>query len=245
MRINAYQKNFDFQEKFWWFVGMRKVYSMILDKVDNPLPFKRVLDVGCGVGNNLNILQRYGTVIGIDNSSIPLEFCIKTGFNKCVQASAADLPFEDEVFSIVAALNILEHVENDEKIIQELKRVCRRGGTVLIITSAFPFLWGSHDEASHHKRRYKKDSLMQIIKKSDMSVERITYINIFIFHILAISRPFQRLFRKSRKRPEVEIQKLPKFINSLLIMLFSLESVIIKNHNLPYGSSLLCLARKN
>ena len=244
MEISVYQKSYYFQESFWWFVGMRKIYSRILDNVNNQSVVRRVLDVGCGVGNNLNILRKYGTVIGIDSSSVPLQFCKKAGFNKCVQASATELPFEDGAFSMVAALNIIEHVENDEKLIQELGRVCQRGGTVLIVTSAFPFLWGTHDEASHHYRRYLKGSLSRKIKGLGLDIERISYINIFIFHILAIIRPFQKLFRKSYKRPEVEIQEIPKFINWLLIMLLSLESIIIKNLNLPYGASLLCLARK-
>ena len=66
MELSVYQKNYEFQESFWWFVGMRKIYSSILDNVNNQSTARRVLDVGCGVGNNMNTLSKYGSVIGID-----------------------------------------------------------------------------------------------------------------------------------------------------------------------------------
>ncbi len=244
MELSVYQKNYEFQESFWWFVGMRKIYSSILDNVNNQSAVRRVLDVGCGVGNNMNTLGKYGSVLGIDVSNVPLQFCKKKGFNKCVQADATELPFQGGVFSIVAALNIIEHVENDVKLIQELKRVCQKGGTILIVTSAFPFLWGRHDEASHHYRRYTKGLLAQKLSASEVNIESLSYINMFGFHILDIIRPLQKLIYNSREKPEAEIQTIPRFINWFLIMFLSLESIIIKTFNLPYGASLVCLARK-
>ena len=268
MELNAYQKNYEFQERFWWFVGMRKIYSGILEGLGNKFTTGLVLDVGCGVGNNLNLFRNYGTPMGVDISNVPLQFCKKSGFDRCVQAEATELPFRSGVFPIVAALNVSEHVKNDTKLFQELERVCQKGGIVLIVTSAFPFLWGVHDEASHHYRRYRKSELLEKVRASGLYVERISYINMFGFHILSIIRPFKKMVSKFRAnfvrngrpkataRPqnlagiskgakaEVEIRKLPGFINWFLTKLLFLEAFTIKRINLPYGVSLLCLLRK-
>lgn len=97
-----------------------------------PLPNSKVLDIGCGGGLLTNALAERGhTVVGIDLSSKSLEIAKQSDATKSVsylEASADNLPFEDHSFDAVCAMDLLEHVENPAKVIEEASRVLKKGG---------------------------------------------------------------------------------------------------------------------
>lgn len=91
-----------------------------------------VLDIGCGGGFLTNALAKVGhTVSGIDLSTESLRIAAETDLTKSVRYSHADayaLPFEDKIFDVVCAMDLLEHVDTPGKVIQEASRVLRPGG---------------------------------------------------------------------------------------------------------------------
>ncbi len=97
-----------------------------------------VLDVGCGGGFLTNTLAKEGhTVTGIDLSEKSLKIAKKhdkTNTVSYIHANAYNLPFEKESFHVVCAMDILEHVEDPLKLIQEASRVLKQGGLFLFHT---------------------------------------------------------------------------------------------------------------
>lgn len=93
---------------------------------------QRVLDIGCGGGFLTNALALKGhEVFGIDLSSTSLEVAQRKDATQKVRyqvANAYDLPFENESFDVVCAMDILEHVENPQKVIEEASRVLKKNG---------------------------------------------------------------------------------------------------------------------
>lgn len=96
-----------------------------------PKPIQ-LLDIGCGAGFLTNALAEIGhDVTGIDLSRASLDTARKhdkTGKVRYLFADAYALPFESESFDVVCAMDILEHVEEPEKLIKEASRVLRKGG---------------------------------------------------------------------------------------------------------------------
>lgn len=92
----------------------------------------KVLDIGCGAGFLTNYLAQEGyEVTGIDLSRSSLKEAQAYDRSKRVKylyADAYDLPFEEDSFDVVCAMDILEHVEQPARLIQQASRVLRKGG---------------------------------------------------------------------------------------------------------------------
>ncbi len=116
--------------------------SKVLEK---KFPGKRlqILDVGCGGGLLANHLALHHEVIGIDLSEKSLEIARHfdtTKSVKYIQASAMALPFPEESFDVVIAMDLLEHVENPQHVVEEASRVLKKGGLFFFHTFNRNFL---------------------------------------------------------------------------------------------------------
>src|SRR5438445_10012688 len=105
--------------------------------IQNRATGAKYLDVGCGTGLWTTTLSELGTVCGLDFSSDALTFCQKRGINQLVRASATSLPFADGSYDIITALGLIEHLDDDKGFVRELYRVCKPGGHLLLLTSAY------------------------------------------------------------------------------------------------------------
>ena len=144
----------------------------------------QVLDVGCGAGNMIHHLSRYGTVKGIDNNPIPLKVAHQRGYD-AQQASAEDIPFPDGSFDLVAALDLIEHCPDDLPVLLQCYRVCAPGGHIIITVPAFQWLWSHNDVIDHHYRRYTAGQLRALLDHVGLQVLRMTYNNTLIFPLAA------------------------------------------------------------
>lgn len=102
------------------------------------------LDIGCGAGLLTNFLASFGhRVSGIDLSEGSLKIAKEKDITASVNytaGSAYDLPYENESFDIVCAMDLLEHVDNPEKVIEEASRVLKKGGLFFFHTFSRNFL---------------------------------------------------------------------------------------------------------
>jgi len=82
------------------------------------------------------------------------------------------LPFQDATFDLVCALDIVEHVDDDERALSELARVCMPGATLLLSTPLHPSRWTSFDDFVGHRRRYEPHELLGKLAANELVVER-------------------------------------------------------------------------
>jgi SAM-dependent methyltransferase len=95
------------------------------------LPRGRVLDAGCGIGL-LGRLYPGLDLVGLE-ASLPLLREARTGYALRVEGSAESLPFVDQSFDVVVALNMLHHVIHPDKALEEYRRVLRPGGMLVAV----------------------------------------------------------------------------------------------------------------
>src|ERR1700753_4181248 len=127
-----------------------------------------------------------------------------------VVASASEpLPFADSSFDVVCALDILEHLDDDLAAAQELYRVCKPGGSVIVFVPAFNFLWGYNDDYSHHKRRYVKGELIKLLTNAGFALDEAGYFNAVLFAPTLSARPLQRLAPKATAHMEHSSKPAP------------------------------------
>lgn len=229
----------------WWYVGRRRI---VLDWVRRLTPAgrPRILDLGCGTGFNLEHLPQLFPcdVVGADISGDALEFCRTRRLSALVRADAAYPPFRDGSFDVILALDVIEHVRDDERALAALGRLLRPGGRLVIFTPAFQFLWSEHDRVSHHFRRYTSGELGGKLAAAGFAVEKLSYANTFLFPLVWAGRLALRAARNGAAA-DAESALPPDWMNGLLAGIFSFEHRLLRRLDFPFGVSLLAIARRS
>lgn len=240
MKEEEYEKMFLLEDFYWWFKGRRKIVLSVLRDLQPGM----VLDVGCGTGGNLLLFD--GQVVGLDISLRALSFAKRRGSNAWLcQGKAEALPFKNDTFDLVLALDLLEHLPDDVQGLREMYRVLKKGGTLLVTVPAYKFLWSEHDEALGHFRRYSKGEIMGKMGGVGFSLKFVSYAIVLPFFPIALFRSLQRVLRKVNKQPKSSLIILPPFLNDFLYFLLLQEAKLIaKGFSFPFGVSIICRGEK-
>lgn len=87
-------------------------------------------------------------------------------------SQVTSLPFADECFDLVCALDIVEHVEDEDGALSEISRVTKTGAMLLISVPLHPVRWTPFDDFVGHRRRYEPERLWTKLAQHRMTVER-------------------------------------------------------------------------
>jgi SAM-dependent methyltransferase len=243
MQSHHYPILYQVEESHWWYVGRRRIIRSLIEKIcatlNNQNP--RILDVGCGTGANLKMLAAYGSTEGVDISQQAVDFCRERGLDLVKLGAAEQLPYDDDSFELVTALDVIEHLDDDVVGLQEMRRVLRRDGRLLLFVPAFMFLWGVQDDVSNHRRRYTLPSLVKAVEAAGFSVEWASYANISFFLPVLVVRSVMR-WLGLRAATEYGINISP--LNGQFSRLFAAERFLLKRGKIPFGVSAVCIARR-
>lgn len=239
MRTDLYEDMYKTEDVHWWHIAKRKFVEQFITAYIQKKELT-ILDVGCGTGKNIEALSRYGDVWGVDSSPEALLFCKKRALIHVKKGEAEHLPFNKGTFDLVCVLDVLEHVD-DERAIGEIKRVLKPNGFVIVTVPAFWWLWSKWDEVLHHKRRYTKKHIEEILTKEGFIVLRNTYIHSFLVIPSLIIRKVKQI---SPKTYTSDFQINNTIINNLLLFVSKLEQMWINRYDMPFGTSVLCIAQK-
>jgi len=259
------------EDRHWWFASRTRALLSLLDQ-RMPAPWTArllegktaftstpqggweplVLDVGCGAGNMVHHLQRYGRVVGIDNFLKPLVVARDRGYEVYLAAGEA-IPFRDDGFALVSLLDVLEHCDDDHQVLRECVRVLRPGGLLAITVPAFPWLWSDNDVINRHRRRYTPSGLRHRLQEAGLQVLSLTCNNFFILPAAVGVILWRRLSGRrldiaapitDEDAYQVEMQPTAPLINSLLTRVGALEAWLLPHLGLPLGTGIIAVARK-
>ena len=229
MRPDAYEEMAALEDHHWWFVGRRKLLWSLLRREGGVARGARVLDAGCGTGRNL---VEFGG-IGVDPSPDAVAAARARGV-EVVQAPVEALPFADASFDLLLATDVLEHVEDDGAALRELRRVAAPGALLLVTVPAHPWLWSGHDEALHHRRRYRRAELLREVRAAGWEPAVATWWNAALLPAIALVRSFSRGSRADHNRSAPRVLRLPMAVEAWLVG---------RGVNLPFGVSLALACR--
>jgi SAM-dependent methyltransferase len=237
-----YRSYFEIEGRHWWFLGRRKLFLRLIEDRFGARPID-ILDFGCGTGAFLEHLDRFGTVSAVEADASAVAFCHTRGRTEVQLVPAgAPLPFADASFDLVTTLDVIEHIDDDVAALAEMRRVLRPGGRLLVAVPAYMFLWGKQDEVSHHKRRYTAPTLRAALDRAAFAVERTSYFNTLLFPPIAAVRLGRRLLRRPGSA-ESDFDLGPPALNRALGAVFGAEAGVVARRDLPFGVSVLALAR--
>ncbi|MDF1563006.1 MAG: class I SAM-dependent methyltransferase [Deltaproteobacteria bacterium] len=223
---------------YFWFRAKRDLIASLFRR-HTPARDLSILNVGAGVGEDLEVIRRHGRVQILDASPEAVALVPEALVEAKQVGDVCALPFADATFDVVTAFDLLEHVEDDHVALAEIRRVLRPGGALLLTVPAHAFLYGAHDRALGHHRRYSRATLQRLL--SGLELERLGYWTCTLFLPLAAHRWLDR----GRDRSSLSYFELDPRLDRLFYRLMALEMTLLRwGAPLPMGTSLFAVARR-
>lgn len=243
MEQEAYKLMFELEETHWWYKGLHELLLATVKKMTDGNKQLRILDAGCGTGFMLKELENVGLSFGVDISEAALRYCKKRNVRRIAQASVSGLPFYNETFDIIILADVLYHrlVLDDELAIREIHRLLKKNGILILNVPAHDTLRRFHDEAVYTRHRYSLQEVSNKTEKSGFTILKITYRNSLLLPIISFLSLIK--IRKYTKKTS-DVRPVNKRINSIFYRLARLENIFINKFNLPFGTSVFCVAKK-
>jgi SAM-dependent methyltransferase len=245
---------FEVEERHFWFRSRNRVIARVVGKLTAALPSGfRVLEVGCGNGNVLRVLEQVcqkGQVYGVDLLEERLQYAQQRTSCQMAAADVACLPFPDP-FDVVGMFDVLEHIEDDRRALQDVHKALATGGALVLTVPAHMALWSYADTNAGHFRRYTRRTLSTVLQASGFVLDYVTEFMTALFPLMWLGRRLASL----RQRPGEDAQKdrenflrelrIVPGVNALLTALLAWEAPLVARRcPLPLGTSLLAVARK-
>ncbi len=242
MNDDVYAVEAAVQATHWWFEGRRRLLTRLLKQLD-PQPGWRVLEVGSGTGANLPVLAGLGVrqVVGCDLSVDALRIGPNRHSAALARVDARCLPFGDQTFDLVLAADVIEHLDDDRGAVAEFARVLKPGGHLVLTVPAFPVLWGPQDVVAHHRRRYRRPSLLELLAAAGIRVHTCFHFNYLLFLPIFVVR---KLLLAMRVRVSSENEINTTWMNRVLTRVFFLDVDTAPRLRVPFGVSLCVVALK-
>ncbi len=250
-----YAPLFAVEDRHFWFRSRNEVIRLLVKQLTVALaPGYRVLEVGCGTGNVLRVLESAcsgGIVVGMDLFADGLAYARRRTSCALVQADVGSPPF-DTRFQLIGLFDVLEHLADDRQTLRDLHALLADDGALVLTIPASMSLWSYFDEASHHCRRYELPELTGTLRATGFHVEYITNWMMPAFPLLWLGRRLAAIAHRrpspsgnrSRDLAESDLRIIPVINDVLAFALRQEARVIARRGRLPIGSSLLAIARK-
>jgi SAM-dependent methyltransferase len=227
----------------FWFRARNR---LIVSTLRRHFPEARsLLELGCGTGYVLEALHAAFPALRLVGSELYEEGLAVARRRlpdvELVQLDARELPYRDE-FDVVGAFDVLEHLDEDEVVLEQAFAAVRSAGGVLLLVPQHPRLWSAMDDVAHHVRRYTRSELVGKVRRAGFEVERATSFVSSLLPAMAASRAARRLLRRPYD-PVAELRPGP--LNGVFERILDGERRLIERGvSLPAGGSLLVVGRK-
>jgi SAM-dependent methyltransferase len=228
-------------QSFWFRARNRLIVSMLRRHFGSA---RSILEVGCGTGYVLAALRRAypdARIVGSELLEEGLSYArMRVPDVELVTLDIADVPYSD-VFDVVAAFDVLEHIDDDVGALAGMFRAARSGGGSIILVPQHRRLWSKTDELAHHVRRYERRELLEKVESAGFRIVAASSFVTLLLPVLAAARAFGRV-----RPPTSPFEGLaPRYLNGLFERTLDLERKLIERGvSLPAGGSLLVVARK-
>lgn len=241
------------EQRHFWFRHRCRLLERVIGQLTAGLPDGfQVLEVGCGTGSMLQVLERAchrGHVTGCEPFAEGLAYARTRVRCPVVQGDVYDLPFPTP-FDVIGMFDVLEHLAEDERALRCLAKVLRPGGRLVLTVPAHQSLWSYADVASGHFRRYSAVTLRRALQGAGFEVDYVSQFMAPLYPLMRLGRAAAALCNRFRRNPvdpktlaHREFQVSP-VVNAILDFVLRFELPLLRRQvRLPVGTSLIAVAR--
>jgi SAM-dependent methyltransferase len=235
----VYQQMAALDQRHWWYRARREVLAALIRRLLKPSPDAHILEIGCGTGHNLAMLGEFGHVDALELDEEARTFAEQRLGRTVLSAPLPELAgVLDKHYDLIGAFDVIEHIDDDRAAVASIAAKLKPGGKFVITVPAHQWMWSAHDVVNHHKRRYSKRRLRQLIESSPLRLESMGYFNSLLFPVAVAERLSSKLLRKDN----ADLTLPPAPLNTTLERTFAAERHLIGRLPLPVGLSLFAVA---
>lgn len=236
-----------FEERYedhWYFTARATILSVFIRRFAPPADAGTVADVGAGTGKILFEVKGKARAVALEAAAdLARAGAGRYRLPYVIGSLSEGVPFRRDALDLLLALDVLEHLDDDRRTLGELFAALRRGGRLVISVPAFRWLWSRHDDLHHHRRRYSRQGLVDVLESAGFVCERVTYYNTLLFPVVCLSRALERVSARWAGAA-TDYDRAPGVTGRLLGWLFRQEARMVTRCRLPVGVSLLAVARR-
>jgi SAM-dependent methyltransferase len=235
----VYQQMAELDDRHWWYRARRRIIADLIRREARLPADAQILELGCGTGHNLAMLSGFGRVDGLELDDEARALSEKRLGRKVMSSPLPELAeVQDRHYDLIGAFDVIEHIDEDGDALGSIATKLKPGGTFVMTVPAHQWMWSAHDVVNHHKRRYSKRALKQLVDASPLKLKRIGYFNSVLFP-LAVA---ERAASKMRGKGDADVKLPPAPLNLVLEKLFAVERYFVGRVPLPPGLSLFAVA---
>lgn len=247
MKKAEYTRMAEREQNYWWHLGRYEIieeYMALALKRYKKNQGKKVeiLNIGAGTGGTIPVLESFGDVLNADVSEDAIEYLKQRGY-KADKVGTGKLPYKARSFDIVAAFDVLEHIDDDVAALKDWTRVLKPGGKIVLTVPAYGWLWTDHDVSLQHFRRHTRKTVTEKAQKAGLEVEKTSYAVVFSLPLVVGFRYLNKVLKR-KTTEETSYVDVPKWVNSTFTKMLELEA---KGHRVvtyPAGTSVVAILRK-
>jgi len=236
------------EEGCFWFTGRNDLIRVALDRFFPAMG--SMLEIGCGTGFVLSGILKAKPGMRLVGGELFL-----TGLRQAdtrltgvelLQMDACHIPYVEE-FDVVGAFDVLEHIDQDQKALEEMFGALKKSGGIIVTVPQHPSLWSMTDEIACHKRRYTRTELRTKIETAGFRVAWMTSFMTLLLPAIILSRIKSHLLPpQAGENVVLKTLRMPATVNAALDRICNMErGWICQGVSLPFGGSLLCVAQKD
>lgn len=243
MRQDLYKELYRIEENHWWHLHKQSVVFQMIKKFAQK---GKVLDIGAGTGKILSLLKKKGwQIYGIEGEKQAIKLAKKRRVSLVsVDLESQKIPYKDNSFDLVLLLDVLEHVDNQQHLLAEIKRLLQRNGVAIISVPAYQWLFCYWDEMLRHKRRYTKKSLKKVLQNQDFNFLFLSYFNSLLLLPAILVRFVKRIINSRQDVSDFQSTPLSFISVPIIKSYFYLERLWLKKFSLPFGLSVMAVVYK-
>jgi SAM-dependent methyltransferase len=235
----VYEQMAELDERHWWYCARREVVEALIRRVVRPPAGAAILEIGCGTGHNFPMLSKFGHVDALELDDEARAMAEKRLGRSIMRAPLPELEgVPQRQYDMIGAFDVIEHIDDDHAALASIAERLKPGGRFVMTVPAHQWMWSAHDTVNHHKRRYSKRDLRQLIDGSPMKLEAVGYFNSLLFPVAIAERMASRALGKDGG--DLALPAAP--VNAALKRTFAAERHLIGRVPLPPGLSLFAIA---
>lgn len=236
MDAHHLQDLIDLEEGYWWHVAKRRLAGEMLQRY---LPAPGLLvEGGIGSGRNLLEFQRLGyQVVGLDIMPQSIARARQVGVpDVYIHDLVEPWPVPPGTVRAVVMLDVLEHLADPVRALNNVAQVLRDDGGLLLTVPAYPALYSDWDRTLGHHLRYTTADLLRQAAEAGLYPVYKGHWNSFSVPAAVVSR---KLFRKRSIANGAAFPRLPETLNQVLIGCACAERFVLRRIRVPVGLSLV------
>lgn len=244
MNDEVYEEMFRVEARHWWFRAKHRIVRNLLGRYAPAAAGRRprLVDLGCGCGYLLSLLNDAYDAVGLDGSAQAVAFSGRRGVHVRLGALPDEVPFEDASADVILMLDVLEHLRDDGTCFDRAARLLRPGGVAICTVPAYPWLWTRRDEYHQHFRRYTRPQFAALMSRGPMRPEFVSHMNAALFPVALAERVVRKFVPLKENAGDLHVPVAP--LNAAMRETYAAERALIGRVPIPFGLSLVSVSRR-